>query len=139
MTTTPTPAKNLVSDPNAPWPSQIPEISINDPVLGNTNGPVNIPHQLLFNGMLYLKRHLEALTQDFYDASGNFSLGNLPARVQALEEAASLLHALASQLTNRADASSQSLEEIIADIAALKARVADLESKSLYVFAFTCS
>lgn len=138
MTTTPTP-KMLVANPNAAWPSQIPEISVNDPVLGNTDGPVNIPHQLLYDGIMYLKRHLESLTYDFNHVSGNFSLGNLPERVTQLEGAAALLKTQVSQLDVRANAMSESLDEILADIADLKAHVADLESKSTYVFAFTCS
>jgi len=45
----------LISNPNAPWPAQIKEIEVGDPVLGGPDGTVNIPHQKLTDRTEYLK------------------------------------------------------------------------------------
>jgi hypothetical protein len=50
----------LEDDPNAAWPSSIPVITTSDPVLGGdsgTSGPVNVPHKLLNDRVLFLKAH----------------------------------------------------------------------------------
>ena len=129
----------LDSDPNASWPSQIPLITTDDPVLGNKGGPVNVPHQLLYNGLQYLKTKLDALKSEVTHIGGNYNVNDLTNRVVDLENLATEFQTSISSLDVRTNAITQSLDEILRDIADLKTQVGDLEAKSLYVFAFTCS
>jgi len=54
----------LISNPEAAWTIEIPEIAVGDPVLGGTEGPVNVPHQALADRTEYLKTQLEGHNAD---------------------------------------------------------------------------
>jgi len=75
----------LQANPNAPWISRITEIEREDPVLGGTGGPVNVPHQELAYRTEYLKTNLDIVTATLNNAIANLSVGNLHAQVAALE------------------------------------------------------
>lgn len=74
-------------------------IPTSDAVLGGVGGPVNLPSEALANRTLWLRQELEKLGAAFNSALGNWTLGDLPARVTALEALPSRLATLEGSVT----------------------------------------